>query len=97
MYTCITWINRGDGLAQLVEHQTRIQRMKVQILSGAQENVSFSQSKRLCRLAVGVLNTRVYSTHKNDHVRMVKILWSTSEFSGLRKLKKTQHALENNS
>ena len=32
-------------------------------------------------------------THKNDHVRMLKILWSKSEFGGLRKHEKTQHAL----
>ena len=32
-------------------------------------------------------------THKNDHVRMLKILQSMSEFDGLRKHEKTHHAL----
>ena len=31
--------------------------------------------------------------HKNDHVGMLKILWSMSEFGGLRKQEDTQHAL----
>ena len=37
---------------------------------------------------------RVYiRTHKHDHGRMLEILQSMSEFGGLRKHKKTQHAL----
>ena len=42
----------GDGVAQLVEHRTRIQRTKVRIPSGAHththKKVSFSESKMLC-------------------------------------------------
>ena len=32
--------------------------------------------------------------HKNDHVCMLKILYSMSEFGGLRKHEQTQHALD---
>ena len=32
-------------------------------------------------------------THKNDHVRTLKILYSVSEFGGLGKHEKTQNAL----
>ena len=32
-------------------------------------------------------------TRENDYVRTVKILWSMSEFGGLREHEKTQHAL----
>ena len=32
-------------------------------------------------------------THKNDYVRTLKILQSMSEFGGLHKHEKTQHAL----
>ena len=39
----------GDGVAQLVERWTRIQRMKVQIPSGAQEKfVRVFQSQKCC-------------------------------------------------
>ena len=39
----------GDGVAQLVQRRTRIQRTKVRTPSGAQEKlVSFSESKMLC-------------------------------------------------
>ena len=36
-------------------------------------------------------------THKNDNVRTIKILYSISEFGGLREHEKTQHAPKNNS
>ena len=52
---------QDDGVAQLVERLTWIQRTKVQILSGAQDKfVSFSESK-MCCLVVGVLNPCVYT------------------------------------
>ena len=33
--------------------------------------------------------------HENDHVRTLKIMWSMSEFGGLWKHEKTQHARYN--
>ena len=61
--------------------------------SGAQEKlVSFSESK-CCDDSLLVCPTVYVRAHKNDHVRgTLKTLWSTSEFGGLRKHEKTQHA-----
>ena len=54
---------------------------------------SFSESK-CCADSLSVCPTPVcIPTHKNDHVRTLKILWSMSKFGGLRKHEKTQHAL----
>ena len=84
---------RGDGLAQWLERWTKIKRSRVQIPSVAQEKlIFFSESKRLCCLAVGVPNPRVYThaderpcTHITDHV--------VHEFGGLWKHEHNQHAL----
>ena len=86
----------GNGVAQLV--RLKIQKTKVQIPSGAQETIlSFSESKILCWLAVGVPNPCVYAhaqewshTHvklsRKDHVvTSILLVLYMSEVSGLRK------------
>ena len=84
--------SRGDGVAQ--SDGLEIQRPEVRTwsASGAQEQCVrvFRSQKMLCWLAVGL--PVCIRTHKNGHVRT---LTSMSEFGGLRKQDKTQHALNN--
>ena len=55
-------------------------------------------SQKCCADSLSVCPTPVcIRTHKNDHVRTIKILQSMSEYGGLQKHEKTQHALKNNS
>ena len=57
----VHWMDEGG-----VERRSRIQKTKIRIPSGAQEQcVSCLESKMLCWLAIGVLNPRVY-THAQE-------------------------------
>ena len=86
------WAIWNEGVARLVEHWAQ-DSMKsvtwVQTSSWVQETfVSFSKSDSLsvCPTPMCI------HIHKNDHIRMLNILWSMSEFGGLRKHEKSQHA-----
>ena len=81
---CKIW-SRCDGMAQLVERRTQDPRDWGS--NPVRSTRKVFPSQKMCWLAVGVPNC----THKNDHVRMLKILYSMSEFSGLRKHENTAH------
>ena len=69
------FLDKGGGVAQLVERRTRYPMTRGSNPSGAQEKiVSFSEEKMLCWLVVVVPNPPVcIRTHKNYHVRTLKI------------------------
>ena len=91
-------INWGDGVAQLVERQPQdpmdsMIRGTNPVRSTRKICESFSELK-CCAYLLLVCPTPVcIRTHNNDHIRTLKIPQSMSEFDGLRKHKKTQHAL----
>ena len=66
----------GDGVAQLVERWTRNPKDWGSNPVRSTGNIcEFSAESKMCWLAVGVPNLRVYiCTHKNYHVRTIKIL-----------------------
>ena len=71
----IVYVCMGDGVAQLVERRTRIQRTKVRIPSGAQGKLWTFPSQKCCADALSVCPILVCTrTHKNDDVRTIQIL-----------------------
>ena len=92
----VLW-QRGDGTGWLNWYSVGlgIQRPEVPTPSGEEVKLgSFSESKMLCRLRCRCAQPPAcIRTRKNNHVRTLKIPLSMSEFGGLRKHVKTQHAL----
>ena len=85
-------------MAQLVERWTRdpktrgsnpVRRTSKQFCEGFPESKCCADSLLVCPTPGCII------THKNDHIRTLTMLWSMSEFEGLWKHKKTQHALYN--
>ena len=86
----------GDKVAQLVERRTRDPNTRgSKPLLGAQEkSVKICPSQKCCADSLSVCPAPVcIRTHKNDHVRTIKILLSMSDFGELRKHEKTHPAL----
>ena len=73
----------GDGLAQWLERWTRDPKVEgSNPARSARKTLSFSESKRLCRLAVGVPNLHVYTqayerprAHVKNSVVHVRVWW----------------------
>ena len=81
-HTRLYSMDRGGGVAQLVERRTQAPKDR--------GSNPVKSTRRICEFfrVKNVVLTRpppVYYTHKNDHVRTLKILYSMSEFGGLRK------------
>ena len=80
----------GDGVAQLVERRT--QYLMANPIRSTRKMYKFFSKK--CADSLSVCPTPMcISTHKNDHVHTLKILWCMSVVGGLQKHEKTQHAL----